>query len=225
MEAHAEASGPVTAKRAFDPILIGLPVGFAFCLLLLPIHLDRLFGLPAHPLLLHLPVVLIPVLAAAAIAVAVRPRWRERYGLALAVLALVALASTVLAAGAGDALLESRRALGAVDPTLSEHAELGEQLRNIMVVFAGGVVALAMLDAVRRRGNGPSALRLLADLIHHPRLELAARVALALVAAVALVWAVRTGHAGAKATWDQPAGAGEGSPALSGDSQGSNRLP
>jgi len=231
MEAHAENTTPAAEKRSIDPILVGLPAGFVLCIFLLPLQLDRLFGLPAHPLLLHAPVVLIPILAAATVALMVRPDWRERHGVVLAVLALASLAATVLAAGAGDALREARFAAFAGipggDAALNEHAELGEGLRNIMFAFTGGLIGIVILDTVSRRGEGPARLVQLAGLLRHPTIDKIVRVGTVLVAALALVWVIRAGHTGAKLAWDEAyAGArAQQPPALSGDSQGSGRLP
>ena len=41
--------------------------------------LVTIFGIPAHPLLVHAVVVLLPLAAVCAAALAVRPSWRQRY--------------------------------------------------------------------------------------------------------------------------------------------------
>lgn len=41
-------------------------------------ELFTVFGLPAHPLVVHAVVVLLPLAAVAAIAAALVPRWRQR---------------------------------------------------------------------------------------------------------------------------------------------------
>jgi len=40
-------------------------------------------ALPTHPLLVHIPVVLVPLAAFGAIAIAARPKWMTHYGLLL----------------------------------------------------------------------------------------------------------------------------------------------
>ena len=67
------------------------------------VQIETAFGLPAHPLLLHVPVVFVPILGLAALAVAIRPRFLERVDVPLAAFSVVTLASTLLAAGAGEA--------------------------------------------------------------------------------------------------------------------------
>ena len=66
--------------------------------------MNNLFGIPAHPLLVHLPVVGIPVLAMLAVAMIVKPGWREKLALPTAALAVVMAGATILAASAGESL-------------------------------------------------------------------------------------------------------------------------
>lgn len=160
--------------------------------------LNEIAGLPAHPLLLHVPVVLIPILSGATIALMVRPDWRRRYGVAVAVLGFVALVSTILAAGAGEAFRASRPLFAS--PALNEHAELGDQLKAVMVLFVGALVVFLAADLER----GPQALDKLAQLLHRPGMERLSRVGISLLAVVAMVWVVRTGHEGAEVAWSQP---------------------
>ncbi len=242
MEASSPASprSGVLVGRKFDPVLHGLPLAFLFCLALAALQLNTLFGLPAHALLVHLPVVLIPLLALAAIAVMVRPEWRRRYGVALAVAALVCLAFTIVAAGAGDALRHDReqalfaangvpvppavkaggdggeaaassalQALGgstaAEASALASHAALGEQLRTAMIILTAGILGLVLADVVSRRGIG-GPLGQAAALLERPRIALAARIGISILAVFTLVWVVRAGHEGAKAVWARDSG-------------------
>src|SRR3954466_11487447 len=110
---------PAAEQRAIAALL----VGYVVCFALLGVGIDEAFGLPAHPLLLHVPVVLIPLLVLGTVAVIARPAWRERFGLAWGTLAAVSLAGTVLTAGAGEAFLEDRRF---VPNVLHEHQEAGD---------------------------------------------------------------------------------------------------
>jgi uncharacterized membrane protein len=185
-------------RRSIDPVAAGLIGGFLFCICLAAVQLKTLAGLPAHPLLLHVPVVLIPILSGAAIALMVRPDWRRRYGVAVSLLALVALAFTILAAGAGEAFRASRAIFAS--PALNAHAELGDQLKAVMVVFSGALVGFVASDLLR----GPGWLAQLARLLHRPPIERLVRVGIAVLAVIALVWTVRTGHEGAKVAWEQP---------------------
>ena len=40
-------------------------------------EIDKLFGIPAHPLIVHIPVVLVPLAAVGAVLALVVPRWRH----------------------------------------------------------------------------------------------------------------------------------------------------
>ncbi len=61
-------------------------------------------GQPAHPLFVHVPVVLIPTTVVAAVAFVVKPEWFSRYGIALAVVSIVAMSSVFLTMKSGSAL-------------------------------------------------------------------------------------------------------------------------
>ena len=68
--------------------------------------MKTIFGLPAHPLLVHIPVVLLPLAAVGAVMMAVRPAWNARYRWAVLVLGAVGAVGVVLAADAGQSLQE-----------------------------------------------------------------------------------------------------------------------
>ena len=105
-------------------VLAGLAV---LSLALVPIHITTIYsGLPAHPLFLHVPVILIPVVTIWALVLVARPAWFMRSGVLLGVLTVVALAGTFLTVGAGEALrrraspewrVRARRADRRVTPT------------------------------------------------------------------------------------------------------------
>lgn len=71
----------------------------------LPIRITTVYsGLPAHPLFVYVPVILIPSTIVAAIVFVIKPQWLTRYGIALAVVSIVAMSSVFLAMQAGAAL-------------------------------------------------------------------------------------------------------------------------
>jgi len=179
------------APRVLAAALVLVIAGIA----LIPLHIDRLFGLPGHPLLLHIPVVGIPVVTLAALACVVRPPWRTRYGLALVVVVAGVMIGTVLTAGAGVSLKASlSRGFGG-GARFDHHQHLGEQTRVLVIVFAVLVllwVAADYLGPLRRLATGPLATGL--------------AVLVALAGIVSTVWVVRTGHEGAKLTWGDRGG-------------------
>ncbi|MFC0042663.1 DUF2231 domain-containing protein [Actinomadura rayongensis] len=172
------------------PVLL-LAAAVVLAAALAPVEPQDAFGLPAHPLLVHVPVVLVPLLSAAAAALAVRPAWRLRFGAATGGALVAVMAATMLAAGAGEALRDERTGGGPVPHAVAEHGELGGQLRVLVVALTLVFLALLILDARRAPEPGRAAV-------------LTGRAAAALVvvlALLALVWVVRTGHAGAELTW------------------------
>lgn len=176
-------------------MLAALALGYLVCIALLAVEPDRAFGLPAHPLLVHLPVVLVPCLVIATVALIVRPAWRARFGFALGALAVVALAATVVAAGAGEQLLEHERDAGGL---VHEHAEAADTLRLLMFALTAAILLLLARDWRVSRGDAVGGRAVAAVLA----------VATLALAAGAGFFVVRTGHLGAKATWAQEGGGG-----------------
>jgi uncharacterized membrane protein len=162
-------------------------------LALWPLRIDRAFGLPAHPLIIHVPVVFIPILGLAVLAVAFNFRWFERYGVLIAAFSVVSLASTLLAVGAGQAFrdsLEAERPPGMrEDPTLHDHADAGITVRLAMVILTAILVGLLFSRRL------PNAARM------------ALRVLAVLFALTAIVMVIRTGHLGSKLAWGREEGA------------------
>ena len=149
--------------------------------------MKSLFGLPAHPLFVHLPLVLVPMAALASVVLAVRPQWRRRSSLALAVVALVAMVATFLAMQSGEAFEPAVRDV--VD--ISTHKSLAQTTRLLVALFFVGTVAVAVLD--RMAGDA------------RPWAAKAAQAGIAVTALVSLagsIWMFRTGHEGARLVWN-----------------------
>ncbi|AHH94630.1 DUF2231 domain-containing protein [Kutzneria albida] len=102
-------------------------------------------GLPLHPLLVHLVVVLLPLAALGAVVIALVPRWRRRYWLPVLVLAVLGIAAVPITQQAGEALLASLGPLN--NPDLTRHSELGDGLLPYALAF--GVALVALLVAGR----------------------------------------------------------------------------
>ncbi|MBB1508308.1 cytochrome b5-like heme/steroid binding domain-containing protein [Tessaracoccus sp. MC1756] len=140
--------------------------------------LEDILGLPAHPLFVHLPVVLLPLSAVSIVALTLRPAWRPRF--ALPVLGLLALGAlgAVAAWGTGDDL-------AAKVGLPVTHSELGmwTALASAVLLVAGGV----WLWRVRRAD--PSSARGVFGWV------------VSALALVVLVLVTLTGHSGATAAW------------------------
>ncbi|MCM3882333.1 DUF2231 domain-containing protein [Frankia sp. R82] len=156
-------------------------------------------GLPAHALLVHVVVVLVPLAAAMAVGSAVWPAARRRLGAATPVAALVALVSVPLTTHAGE-WLEARVPS---TPLVRRHTELGDALLPwVLVLF----VLAAALWLLQRRAAPATAspdgqTRSQAGRPIHGAITIAIAV-LTIVAAVgSVVQVVRIGESGAKAVW------------------------
>jgi len=145
----------------------------------------RLFDLPAHPLLIHFPIVAIPTLSIVAVVMALRPSFRKRYGITVALLGVVTTIATFLAVSSGQALSEE---FGFTDEIIGTHRQLGETLR---ILVLGVTITVISMAALSRRENIDS---------KHPASLLSSVGALAL-AALSMIWVIRTGHEGASSVW------------------------
>lgn len=146
-------------------------------------------GLPAHPLIIHAVVVLIPLAALGAVAVAARASWNRPYAPLVAAGALIGAISATLAKFAGDELLIAIRPTPEYAALLDEHGRFG--LYTVYASWVFAVLALAAA-ALGRRGSGPV----------RPVAALSALVGLA-----ALGLVVVTGDLGATSVWGGLTGA------------------
>ncbi|WNM28782.1 DUF2231 domain-containing protein [Demequina capsici] len=158
-------------------------------------------GIPAHPLLVHAVIVLVPLAALAAIAVVVWPAARRWLGIGMPILVTAGAISTALAKQAGE-WLEER----VPDSTLlQKHTEGADQLVPVVIVFL--ILAWAYWWWMRRqaRQSGEAGSRGRAVSI-----VLGALLAVAAVGTTADV--IIVGDAGAQAVWsDQGDWSGAGS--------------
>lgn len=158
---------------------------------------NTIAGLPAHPLLVHGAVVLLPLAAFVVLAYALWPAARDRIGIVAPVLALVAAGATKLAEGAGESLEHTVMALPDTDRVaLHAHAELGEQ--TVLAAAALFVVSVLLYVVHGRHAAG---LRSRVRLLDSRRVGVVV-AALAVFAAAASVYlVVYTGHTGASTVW------------------------
>ena len=149
--------------------------------------MKTIFDLPAHPLFVHLPIVLLPIVAAGAIILLFRTSWRVPAAPALAAATAVTAISAVLAARSGDELnaaLEDR-----IGDLAADHQALGETTVWLTLAFfigTLGVVATVRSSRVAER-RGLQTVTLAATVV---------------LGVLATVWMIRTGHEGASIVWD-----------------------
>ena len=156
--------------------------------------MDTIFGLPAHPLLVHTPVVFGPLTFLAVVVLALRPSWRSRYAAALIALCAVLLVSVFLATWSGTPLAEAVEGLVPYE----RHQDLGEATRLLVVVQFLAVCGWMLLA---RKARGVSAARSARSSWARPASHVAAAVTVAL-SVLQVVWMIRTAHAGAELVWD-----------------------
>jgi uncharacterized membrane protein len=157
-------------------------------------------GLPAHPLFVHVPVVLIPTTVVAAVVFMIKPDWLSRYGIALAVVSIVAMSSVFLTMQAGSALRTELHLQGQAAKLISEHSHAAHILAIVYVVFTA---TLIVTFAARRISSGmPTGLRIVDDLLSPKSAFAALRVVLVLLSIGAGYMVFRTGDLGAKAVWE-----------------------
>ena len=181
--ASASVSARATRRPPWETIVA---VAAVVSLVLWPVEIHRAFGLPAHPLFIHVPVVFVPILGLAVLAVMFNFGWFQRFGVLIAAFSVVTLAATLLAVGAGEAFREERLQDFpdmVNDPTLHDHADAGITVRLAMVILTALLVGLLFAKRL------PNAARIVL------------RVLAVLFALTAMFFVIRTGHLGAKLAW------------------------
>lgn len=161
--------------------------------------MDRFGDLPSHPLLVHLPVVLVPLALLGLVALAVRPSWRRALGPVVAVVSGIGFVGALLASSSGEALEDDLRDTGmTIGEAIHDHAEMGEQVPVLAGTFFVVVLAWLLVSTWRRRVGDERATRVL----RFPALVVAVLLGLSLLAGtITTVSVVRTGHSGADSVW------------------------
>lgn len=199
--ATAPSIGRLDARSPWraEYVLAGLAIlSFA----LVPVRITTIYsGLPAHPLFLHVPVILIPVATIWALVLVARPRWFLSSGVLLGILTVIALAATFLTVGAGEALRNALHLNGGFGPAalIARHAHAGMLLRDLLILFTGAVIAA--LFAHRVAAGMLSGLAWLDGLARHAVTLVLLRAALVVLAVACAYFVFHTGDLGAKAVW------------------------
>lgn len=157
---------------------------------------DEFWGVPLHPLAVHAPVVLVPIVAIVAIVFVVRGDWRNRIGWWMPAVVLALVATLFVAKESGQAV-DSNIIFGNID----EHQDLAETTFIMSIVWFVLSLGLGVRDWQVRRSEA----RTLSAGALAPSRNLAAlvlSVVVAVAAVVTTVWLVRTGHAGSSSRWN-----------------------
>jgi hypothetical protein len=151
------------------------------------IMLSTIFGLPAHPFVVHIVVVLVPMAALSGLVVAVWPWARERYAPLVLGIATLALIAIPIATHTGEELE------GHVHPSayVERHTAMADGLLPFMALLWLALAALVLARWLRT-SRGKDWARFLAG----------AAVVLTIAGAVASgIQVVRIGDSGSRAAW------------------------
>lgn len=159
--------------------------------------MNTFLGLPAHPLFVHLPVVLIPLGFIGALFMLARPAWWQRFAWPTVIITTVGTLGAIVAANSGEALEEAVTDRS-VRELVRDHVEAGDMARGAAIVFL-----VVMLVAV----FAPRFVKAIAT-----KKWWRPVVVVAVVASGAFSsWAMYdAGHSGAKSVWNDVKVTGEG---------------
>jgi uncharacterized membrane protein len=160
-------------------------------------EIKSIFGVPAHPLLVHLPVVFIPLAFIGAVIIVASSRLRPHFSWLVAAFAAIGTFGAIVAASTGETLQSQVK-----DSTaLHDHVQLGESARMFAMLFFVAIAAYVGIDfLVRRVRNGqpiPERLQKLAV----ARLVTPLAALSLLTGAIAFARVAQAGHQGAKVSW------------------------
>jgi uncharacterized membrane protein len=179
------------------------------------VSIKTVFGVPAHPLLVHFPALGIPLVALAVAFYVLAPSRRETIFWPTVVGIILVTIATILAAQTGEQLDEMLPRSDRQSALLRHHTQLGDQTQAIMIIFAAVALGFLAIDWLRRNPDRftESTLAPATAAVQSNRLTraiLALGILAVVLGGVATIWDVRTGHAGAKSAWN---GVGSGGPA------------
>jgi hypothetical protein len=155
-------------------------------------ELETLFGLPAHPLVVHAAVVLVPLAALGTVAIALWGRAR-RLGWIVVAFGVAAFVFTLLAQGSGEDLEHK------VDESelVEEHAELGDTMPWFALPIALTAAGVMVVDRRRSRTDEASRPGWMGPAV------IVVSTAAVLASVVGTVRVAQVGHSGARATWQE----------------------
>ena len=151
-------------------------------------QLNDLFGVPAHPLLVHLPLVLVPLAAICALVAVVLARHRRR-------LALLAMGVTALALISNEVAVASGRALRPRVPSselVRRHVVSGINFRFFIIALLIVLLVLAMLPHSTWSGTRTKRQR---------SAIIAVGLLVVVTAGSTVVATIVVGYSGTKAVW------------------------
>lgn len=170
-------------------------------------EINQILGLPAHPLLVHGVVALIPLCAVGVILTALWPAARDRLAVPVLVLTASSVALVPFVTESGEWLEERVRETALVE----RHAELGDAFLPFAIALLVGAAAVAALHWVERRGKSDGKAARAArgraegvDRRYAPRWLVVVVIVVALTTSTAAAYETYlVGHSGAKSVWSK----------------------
>jgi uncharacterized membrane protein len=158
-------------------------------------------SLPMHPLLVHIPVVLVPLAVIGALLILVHPAWMKPYGFIVVALAGAGFLGAMLAASTGEDLQETLESSGqTISATLRDHVEMGDGVQAFAGVFFLVTAAWVGFAWWRRRVGEEKATAT----VKQPKLLNIILSVLVVLGGVAATWSVTAaGHSGATSVWEK----------------------
>ena len=153
-------------------------------------------GLPAHPLLVHAAVVLVPMACLVVVAYGLLPSVRARLGAGVPVFAGLAVVAAFLAKSAGESLAHSPAAADVSRAALHSHAEAGDAV----VLWSAGVFVLAAL-LYARQADPFAGARARVPVLAAPATAWIVTAVAIVICVVAVYVTVSAGHSGAALVW------------------------
>jgi hypothetical protein len=157
-------------------------------------------GLPAHPLIVHAVVVLIPLTTLTAIVIAVRGSWRRGGSVLVALGAVVSCAAAFVAMEAGEQLLAALSAGGHLSPDFDSHDTWGTYTWYATIPFAVLAIITAVLARRGRRVPAHSGTTTTTTTTTGTGVAVLAWVT-ALAGVVAVAFCYLAGDSGSRAVW------------------------
>jgi uncharacterized membrane protein len=151
--------------------------------------IDSISGVPLHPLVVHVAVILVPLAAIALILLGWKSEWRHHYALPIALLAIGGAVAAIIAASTGEGIEATVREAAGSRVRFGEHPEQGDTARLFAVIFAMGATALWIVETWREQ------------LQFKAWSATAAYVGSSVVGVIAIATMVIAGHSGAALVW------------------------
>ena len=183
--------------------------------------LNTISGIPLHPLVVHVPVVLMPLAFIGAIVALAVPRWRSWCLPLTAIFATVSLIGVQLAMQSGEGLEEI---LDEESAAIERHSQLAEQARPMVLLFVVFAIAAAVIWWLVSRDAADSDEAASGRTATLRKLIVPICALSVLTGALATVWIYRTGHTGAESVWKEAGNEGgeggeKGEPTKSGSDE------